>query len=323
MTQPLGNAYTNALSRGLDWSPDFSEGDFEQLHRDYTTYSAPGHFEIADPVPPPRGADQFRFASLMFDVRPELLKRYRLWTNAQLKGAGLEPPLPATSPIFTIVSGHYYMTAGYDQGVVADILAMRARGARKDEVGHLLALAWFHGGNIGINNTARLADSYMRAWDPDDDAPGLTWPDGWTADPDVFRCGVDFSRAPEAEPLPASELQAIEDWHRRWEGEVPAYVSFLARYFPTALRTYRARYETATDGPIPGQMIALVQVDTAGKWHCADGVRRALHLAQRLGIERDQAVQIVAYAQRYVGPIGMDAAVTGAEGLIERWPDPL
>ena len=257
----------------------------------------------------------------MFDVRPELLKRYRLWTNAQLKGAGLEPPLPATSPIFTIVSGHYYMTAGYDQGVVADILAMRARGARKDEVGHLLALAWFHGGNIGINNTARLADSYMRAWDPDDDAPGLTWPDGWTADPDVFRCGVDFSRAPEAEPLPASELQAIEDWHRRWEGEVPAYVSFLARYFPTALRTYRARYETATDGPIPGQMIVLLQLHLASLWKCPDAVRRALNMAQALGIERDQAAQVLAFTQLYLSHLAMDSSVRDIEEVFERWQE--
>ena len=315
----LQNAYTNALSRGLDWSTDFSLADFEQLSRDYATYSAPERLEVPEPAPPPRGAELFHFASLMFDVRPELLKRYRLYTNAQLGGADLEHPLPSKSPIFTIVSGHYYVTRGYDEGIVADILAARARGASKTEVAHMLALGWFHGGNIGINNTARLADAYMRAWDPDDGAPGLIWPDGWEANAEVFRSGVDFSRAADGEPLPADELAAIEEWHRRWEGEVPAYVGFLGRYFPTALRTYRARYETTMEGALPSQMVALVQIDLAAKRRCPDALRRALHLAKRLEIEKDQAVQMVAYSQRYVSHTGMDAAVNGSETIIGHW----
>jgi alkylhydroperoxidase/carboxymuconolactone decarboxylase family protein YurZ len=311
----LENDYPN-FSPGLDWSPNLSLEDVEQVASNYATYTAPERFEVAEPVPPPRGAEQFRFVSLMFDARPELLKRYRLWTNAQLRGADLEHPLPTTSPIFTIVSGHYYITEGYDEGIVADILALRARAARKAEVAHMLALGWFHGGNIGINRTARLADAYMRAWDPDDGAAGLTWPDGWAADPDVFRCGIDFERG---EPLRPNELAAIENWHRRWEGEVPAYVGFLAKYFPTALRAYRARFETAMDGALPSQMVALVQIDVAAKWRRAEAVRRALHLAKKLGITRDQAVQMVAYAQRYVGHTGMDAAVRGSERSFASW----
>ena len=252
----------------------------------------------------------------MFEARPALLKRYRLWTNAQLKGADLEQPLPATSPIFTIVSGHYYVVEGYDEGIVADILAMRARGARKAEVAHMLVLGWFHGGNIGINRTARLADAYMRAWDPDDGAPGLVWPDGWTVDPEIFRCGVDFELG---EPLRPAELEAIEAWHRRWEGEVPAFVGFLGRYFPTALRTYRARFEAATEGALPAQMIALVQIDVAAKRRHSAAVRRALHLAKGLGITRDQAVQLVAYAMRYVSHVGIDPAIAGSESSIASW----
>jgi hypothetical protein len=318
MTSSLQNAYTNALSRGLDWSTDFSLADFEQLSRDYETYSTPGTLEIPEP-PAPRGAEQFRFASLMFDARPDVLKRYRLHMNTLLAGADLEHPLPSKSPIFTLLWGHYYITQGYDEGTIADMLAARARGARKAEVAHLLGLAWFHGGNIGINNTARLADAWMRAWDPGDGAPGLTWPDGWEVNPDVFRCGVDFSRPPEGEPLPADEVMAIEAWHRRWEGGVPAYVSFLGTYFPTALRTYRARYETAMEGALPAQMVALLQLHLASVWACPDALRRALHLASRLDITRDQAVQVIAFTQLYLSHIGMDAAVRGIEDVLESW----
>ena len=255
----------------------------------------------------------------MFDARPDVLKRYRLHMNSLLSGADLEHPLPSKSPIFTLLWGHYYITQGYDEGTIADILAARARGASKTEVAHMLALGWFHGGNIGINNTARLADAYMRAWDPDDGAPGLIWPDGWEANAEVFRSGVDFSRAADGEPLPGDELAAIEEWHRRWEGEVPAYVGFLGRYFPTALRTYRARYETTMEGALPSQMVVLLQLHLAALWMCSDAVRRALHMAKRLGIERDQAVQVIAFSQLYLSHIGMDTAVRGLETILDGW----
>ena len=315
----MKNAYTNALAQGLDWSPEFSLEDFEQLSADYAAYSTPGRFEIAEPAPEPRGAEQFRFASLMFDSRPDVLKRYRLHMNSMLMGADLEQPLPAKSPIFTLLWGHYYITQAYDEGTIADLLAARARGATKGEVAHLLALGWFHGGNIGMNNTARLADAWMRAWDPDDGAPGLVWPDGWTVDPEVFRCGVDFSQPPDGEPLPAAELAAIEGWHRRWEGEVPAFVGFLGRYFPTALRTYRARYETAMEGAFPSQMVALIQVHFASVSAAPDALRRSLHLAKTVGITRDQAVQVIAFTQLYLSHIGMDTSVRGIEDVLERW----
>ena len=101
----------------------------------------------------------------------------------------------------------------------------------------------------------------MQGWDPErDDGPGIPWPDGWTVDPDAFRCGIDFSNATDTNEISDGDLAMIEDWHRRVQGDVPAYVGFLAAHYPLALKAFRARYETSMDGSLPKQYIALCQI---------------------------------------------------------------
>ena len=65
----LENAYTNALAKGLDWSTEFPLEDFEQLMRDYQTYSTPGRLEVPDPAPERRGAN---FPYNLLGARAEL-----------------------------------------------------------------------------------------------------------------------------------------------------------------------------------------------------------------------------------------------------------
>src|SRR5690606_11493708 len=107
----------------------------------------------------------------------------------------------------------------------------------------ILALGFFHSGPFGMNVISGVAEDYMAAWDWDDGAPGVTWPAGWSSEPGVFTTGVDFSAYGDENRISDGDLEKILAWHRRWEGEIPEHVEFLAKHYPLALRAYRARYE--------------------------------------------------------------------------------
>lgn len=309
------NAYTNALERPLDWSTDMSQADFDRLTHEWNQYA---YLDEADVQPGKlgRGHPQRPFQSLFFDSRPDVLKRHRLHNNVMLAGSGLSKPMPRTSAIWTVVWGHWYAAVGDANRTMLDIAAARARGSTKAEVAHWLAMGHFHGPNW-FDNAASIAEPYMRAWDPDDGAPGLEWPDGWRTDPDVFRCGIDFPDFDESKA--DEEVGLIREWHRRWQGEVPAYVDFFGKHWPTLLRAFRARYETATDGPLPIQMVVLLELDVAAKRTRPAAVRRLLFMAKALGVTKDQVVQELAFAQRLLGDDSMDAVLLGIDDVLDGW----
>jgi alkylhydroperoxidase/carboxymuconolactone decarboxylase family protein YurZ len=309
------NAYTNALERPLDWSTDMSQAEFDRLTEEWKTYSLLSDAEL-QPQTPTRGHPQRPFQSLLFDCRPDVLKRHRLHAGVMMAGSGLGEPMPRTSPIWTIVSGHWYTTTGDAVLAMVDIAAARTRGATKAEVSHWLALASFSGHNW-FNAAGRIVEPYMRAWDADDGAPGLQWPEGWRADPDVFRSGIDFTDFDESRA--DEELELIRDWYRRWQGEVPAFVDFFGKHFPLVLRAFRARYETVMDGALPCQMVALLQLDLAAKWTQPDAVRRLLHMAKALGATKDQVVQVLAFTQNRLGDTRMNAALPGVDDILDDW----
>ena len=170
-----------------------------------------------------------------------------------------------------------------------------------------------------MNTSVRAAYEDMRAWDPADDGPGIPWPDDWVVDPEAFRCGIDFSSMDDKNEIRRLDLEKIEAWHTRVQGSVPRYVPFLAKYYPLALKAFRARYETSTEGTLPKQFIALCHVHLAACWNQPDSLRRALHMARYFGVEKDHVVQVVALSMLYLGDIATDGTVRDLEGVLEEW----
>ena len=55
--------------------------------------------------------------------------------------------------------------------------------------------------------------------------------------------------------LTDKDKQAIENWYDRTIGEVPRWVTFLAKHDPTSLKAYRGRWERTFRGALPKQMM--------------------------------------------------------------------
>jgi len=252
----------------------------------------------------------------MLHLRPDALKRYRRWVEVTPAGFGLENPIPA--PAMGMMWLHYYCVSCYPQGILYEVIAARHWGARRSEVADTITVAWLHGGPFGANTTAGVVADYMDGWANEPEGAGTAWPEGWAPDADAFRSGITLD---SENRISAEDLGRLEEWHRRVQGAVPAYVPFLARHYPLALKAWRGRYENAMAGTLPKQLIALLQVHVAAMQKRPDAVRRSVTMARSFGVKKDHVAMTLANTQVYLGDLAMDAAVEGVVDLLDGWQD--
>jgi hypothetical protein len=295
------------MSADSAWSPVLTPTEWAGVRRRYDDLLGAGRLD-----------DLFRFVPFMYGIRPDALKRYRLFVDTVTQGEGLADGMP-NPPVASLVSGHFYATLPYPEGVLGDLFVAAKINGTKQEVADVLALSFLHSGPYGMNTTALACADELEQWEPGEEASGITWPDGWDVDPDAFRCGIDFEEEPPEAGLSSEELRLLEDWHTRVQGEVPAYVSFLAAHFPRALRAFRARYETSVAGSLPKQFIALCHVHLAACWSQPASLRRMLRMARTFDVKKDHVVQIITLGMLYLGDVSMDSMLEGVNQALEGW----
>jgi hypothetical protein len=289
------------------WNTQLSPSDWLRIRQEYDELLGAGRVD-----------ELFPFVPFMHRIRPDALKRYRLFIDTVTQGRGLSDGLP-NPPVASLVSGHFYVTLPYPDGVLGDLLVAAQINGTKQEVADILALSFLHSGPFGMNVVAHACDDAFAAWEESADATGISWPAGWTVDPDAFRCGIDFESPHSEDELPDEEYRLIESWHRDVQGEVPAYVAFLGAHFPRALRAFRARYETSVTGTLPKQFVALCHVHLSACWSQTGSLRRCLRMARHFGVEKDHAVQVIALAMLYLGDVAMDSALEDVNEILASW----
>lgn len=297
MSEQKGNT---VFDTGQDWSTDnFTEAEWQAVAKWYVDTHGIGSLDLV------------KFIPFMLGLRPDALKRYRRWVEIVPAGVGLANPIPATA--MGLVWLHYYCINCYPQGILYEAILARGWGAKRAEVGDTINIAWLHGGPFGVNTAAEVTGDYLKKWGDENDGPGTEWPAGWAPDAAAFRSGISF----DTDTFSTEEQERLEDWHSRVQGAVPAYVPFMAKYHPMALKAWRGRYENAAAGSIPKQLIAVFQIHAASMLKQPDAVRRAVRMGKTFGLKRDHVVMALANTQVYLGDLAMDAAITGIADIVE------
>ena len=103
-------------------------------------------------------------------------------------------------------------------------------------------------------------------------------------------------------------------------GSVPAYVELLADVAPEALKTQRARYETAVRGELPAQLVPLLSASLSAIRLQATPLRRSLLLARSLGVRRGEALATLFWAAVYGGDVVMETAIDAVADVLADWP---
>lgn len=240
----------------------------------------------------------------------ETFKRYRRLLQAAFVGG-----IPNENVSFLLFL-HSYVVDGYEPGVVYEVIGCHKTGITKQQVLDTIALAFVHGGPMGMNGIASGTDAYLDKWTTDPPYDGKIWPDGWTIDGAAFKSGLDFSKP----GMTATESESLCNWYKANEGEVPNYVPFLAKWNPEALKALRARYEGAVH-TLPKQLIAMMMFHTAALQRTPAAMRRYAFQARRYGVTRMQMVELITFLLIYTGDLSSELMTGAVADLIERWEE--
>lgn len=288
------------LDTGLDLSTDsITEAERERTLAWYREHHDHGDLDLAP------------FARFQLCHDPATFKRLR----RHIFALGREPedgPLPIGVAVLLYI--HAYAVLGNGKGTLYEIIAARALGVTRADVVETLALAALQGGPLSVNAVAEFADDYLADW-PEDEGTGVAWPEGWAAATDRLRSGINLG----SDALEPGELELIRGWYERTEGMVPAHVELLAATAPAALKTQRARFETAVRGALPAQLVPLLTVHLSAIRLWPTPLRRSLLLSRSLGVRRGEAISTLLWAAIYGGEVVMETAVDAAGDVLENW----
>ncbi|MDE3100704.1 MAG: hypothetical protein KGJ98_00550 [Chloroflexota bacterium] len=267
--------------------PEWSQQERYETLRWYIETHGPGDGRLVPFVP------------FLMEHDPAGFKRYRHHSTTFAQAGTTRY---AYAPCF-IVS---YTAIGYGQGVLYEIIATRGRGLTKRQVQELISFAYILGGPLGINATAEWCGPYLAGWEDDGQPSTHEWPEGWKVDPQLLRSGMDL----DSPGMSATDVEAVEAWHRRVGGEVPRHVRLWSELNPVSFKTQRARFETALGETVPAQVFPLSVLHFAAVRMQPTMARRALLQARALGVARRDAVQVLEAAFIYGGEWQMEAVLT-------------
>jgi alkylhydroperoxidase/carboxymuconolactone decarboxylase family protein YurZ len=240
------------------------------------------------------------------EFRPDVMKRYRAGVRHTTSEAERDHPL-----LHAMAMLHFYAVTGYEDGINYEVKLCREGGATKAEILDLLAVAFIHGSPRGMRYVAGGATARLREWVEPEPTPH--WPDGWSFDPAALRSGADFS----SQEVSTEDIELIIAWYRKTLGEVPEYVTFLARNRPGLLKGYRSRFEHAIRDALPVQMMAYALLNMNVAKGFSDGIRESVLLGRALGMTRPQLLDSICWGFFYGGMDAIGIASSAAADLLD------
>jgi hypothetical protein len=235
--------------------------------------------------------------------RPGVLKRYRALALAMSRDS-------AGNDRSGFEWTTYYPAIGFTEYVPRQVHMLQEAGLTRDEILGLYGIAFLDVGPHGMETIALgLKDYEWRT-----PTSRYRWPSGWEPDPAVLRTGIDFS---STDLLPG-ELDAIEQWHMRLEGEIPGYVTLLGRFRPTVLKAYRNRVEHAVELP-PVQVLPSLLLHHALLRGSSEVARENVLLARGIGMRFEDVIWVASSTALYgVSPLALLESAAG--DVLDSWP---
>jgi hypothetical protein len=208
---------------------------------------------------------------------PSAVKRYRLF--AAYTAIPFDQWLTLTATNFANIA--WYARMGYAEGIRYIVHIQQASGgSSRAQVCEGLAISLYYAGAQGGEVIAAALRDY--AWQEPEKAGA---PGGWAADRELLASGLDFSD-PRLRP---GELARLENWYVNAVGEVPAYVRFLGKHRPEALKAWRNRYEHLVS-ELPVQLLPLSAIKINTYSCTAELVRENVLLARHLGVSKEDTL---------------------------------
>jgi hypothetical protein len=226
--------------------------------------------------------------SLWLYTRPDFAKLHRRVIRGW-ETHGLDSIITASS----FSNLHTYINQGWEIGIENCTRGLQQRGVTKAQVMETVMHAQLSAGIRGLECVYRalgvILGDYVQRAEP------AVFPAGWAPDMQAFYCGLD----PSTKELTAEDKRAIEDWYARTIGEVPRWVTTLAKIDPVSLKSYRTKWEHAFRGALPKQMMPYLSIYHHTVVGNRAGLREAVLLGKAWGMGNDYIINTVIQAAYY------------------------
>lgn len=251
--------------------------------------------------------------NIMFDHRPDYARFFYegLRTfRTRLEQTGTENSNPVQLTITSFQHLPMYILYGWETGIYNEFRHLQSRGLSKAQLMELVMYAQLQAGIRGLQLVYNAVGKYLPDWR---DGPGeVPLPEGWAADPDAFKAGLD----PLSRALTKQDREAITDWFHRTIGYVPDSVAFAMTYHPEFYKWHRARWEIIFQ-KLPKQTAPYVML----RQHMLTGnqaaLREAVLLGKAWGITREWLVHGLSVTGYYTGFEALHAAYAAVDDILQ------
>jgi hypothetical protein len=228
-------------------------------------------------------------SSLLLYTRPDFSKLNARILDGWYRDLPIKPIIAHSS----FVNLHTYINQGWETGIENCTRGLQGWGVTRAQLMETIVHAGLSAGPRGMQRVYRALGIILG--DYVEHPREIDWPEGWAPDMEAFHCGLDAS----TRHLTSGDKRAIEDWYEKTIGEVPRWVTFLAKHDPTSLKAYRGRWEGTFRGALPKQMMPYLSIRHNTVMGDRDGLREAVLLGKAWGITDVYIVNTIIQSVHY------------------------
>jgi hypothetical protein len=244
--------------------------------------------------------------SLMLDHAPEFAKLHR-W-GSDLFGR----PEPANITVLACQNLHSYMMYGWETGIHNSFKTLLRNGMSVEQMMELVMFNQLYAGMRGLGHVFRAVGQDLPSYRKPANAPA-PFPPGWAADPDAFKCGLDFT----TRKMTDADIANLTLWYEKTIGYVPNSIRFGLKYHPEFVKVNRGKWE-ATIRTLPKQIVPYIMLRHHAITGSEEGLREATLLALAWGITPELIGRaITATAMFYTGFEGMYAPAKVVDEILD------
>jgi hypothetical protein len=249
--------------------------------------------------------------ALMLDYAPDFWKRSR-W------GFGLfGTPSRVGVVLLAVQNIHSYTMLGWETGILNESDNLRRNGCTRNQLMELMMFTQLYGGMRGMGHTYRAIGDMLAVWGNPPSLPNdydhLVWPDGWAADREAFKCGLDLS----TRDLTDADRKNLTAWYEQTIGYLPNSIKWGMKYHPEWIKVNRSKFEVAIK-TLPKQVAPYMMLRHHTITGNKDGLREAALLGKAWGITPEYIVKGITCTTNYFTSFeGLYTAHDALEGILD------
>jgi hypothetical protein len=179
------------------------------------------------------------------------------------------------------------------------------------QIMELVMFSQLYAGMRGLGHVYRAVGDLLPAFG--EPPVVVVFPESWAADPQAFKCGLDFS----TREMTHQDLLNLTGWYERTIGYVPKSIQFGLKRNPQFVKVNRAKWEVALK-TLPKQVAPYLMLRHHTITGQRDGLREAALLAKAWGMSSQWIVQgITGTAMYFTGMEGLYAAYEAVDDLLD------